>query len=188
MMPKLKDNPNRWIPSDPMDIIQNAFGIVYLDQTPRGVTAMGYSGGRKNHDFYYLYTTEQQARDKATAYLANLEGTEAFKTKMRKTRNGHVTKLKVGSILYTSWGYDQTNVDWYQVIEVKPSGKSVVIRKIARDIVEDGFMAGRSTPCPGQFTGEPMLKRVRAGDMLTITSYASAFPWDGKPKYVSWYA
>lgn len=187
-MPKLTSNPKRRIPSDPDDTIQNEFGIVYLFRTPRGVSMMGFSGGRKNYDFYYIYPNEKQAHDKATHYLANLEGAEAFRTERRAYRNGYTTKLQVGSILYSSWGYDQTNVNWYQVIEVKSSGKSVIVREIARDITEDGFMSGRSIPKVSQFVGEPMLKRVTQGDRLTINESQSAFPWDGKPKHCSWYA
>ena len=49
---------------------------------------------------------------------------------------------KVGDILYNSWGYNQTNVDWYQVIKVKP--KSIVIHPIAGDYKETGFLSGYS--------------------------------------------
>jgi len=186
-MPKLSNNPKRRIPAHD-EVLQNEFGIVYLSRIPRGVSAMGYSGGRKNWDFYYLYPNEAQARDKATHYLANLEGTEAFRAERRAYRSGYTTDLQVGNILYSSWGYDQTNVNWYQVVEVKSSRKSVVVREVAGARTEDGFMSGRSIPRRDQFVGEPMLKRVAKGDLLTISDSQTAFPWDGKPKHCSWYA
>ncbi len=33
--------------------------------------------------------------------------------------------VQVGDIFYASWGYDQTNVDFMQVVEVSKTGKTV---------------------------------------------------------------
>ena len=40
--------------------------------------------------------------------------------------------LQIGSILYTSWGYEQTNIDFYQVIELIGTS-TVVLREIAQE-------------------------------------------------------
>jgi len=188
-MPKLKDNPARWIPKDSEEI-KNDFAVCYLYPIRRGDgwAVMAYGGGRKDADFHYAYRTETQAREKAASYLKNQEGHNAYKEERKAEQKAFKTSLQVGDVLYSSWGYDQTNIDWYQVVEVKPSGKSVVIRRIAGDTIENGFMSGYTTPCPDHFVGEEQLKRVQVGDTLTITSYASAWKWDGKPKYCSWYA
>lgn len=43
--------------------------------------------------------------------------------------------VKVGDIFYTSWGYEQTNLDFYQVVGLV--GKvTVKLRKIAKDTTE----------------------------------------------------
>ena len=41
---------------------------------------------------------------------------------------------KVGDILYSSWGYDQTNIDFYKVVKV--SEFSVWIQELGKKIVE----------------------------------------------------
>ena len=43
---------------------------------------------------------------------------------------------QVGDILVSSWGYDQTNVDFWWVFSLTPSGKSVRIRPVAQRVVE----------------------------------------------------
>ena len=44
--------------------------------------------------------------------------------------------VKIGDVFVESWGYDQTNVDFYQVTRVMP--KSVEIRAIHGKTVGDG--------------------------------------------------
>lgn len=92
----------------------------------------------------------------------------------------------VGDILASSWGYDQTNVDFYKVKKV--TAASVVIVQICTRETDEGFMTGKATPVDVE-QGAPMTKRVnqiggyRYG--VRIASYAAAYLWDGKPKYCS---
>lgn len=102
---------------------------------------------------------------------------------------------KVGDILVSSWGYGQTNVDFYKVTKLSPSGKSITIQSIKSVTTETGFMSGNSVPAVphevSDYKGEPMTKRVNLtndGYSVSIASYASACLWDGKPRYTSWYA
>lgn len=57
--------------------------------------------------------------------------------------------LKVGDVLYSSWGYDQTNIDFYQVERLSPSGKSAYIVRIGAKTVEGDGWAGHVEPLPG---------------------------------------
>lgn len=96
--------------------------------------------------------------------------------------------MKMGDILYSSWGYDQTNIDFYQVTKVM--AKSVMIAQIKSDMPkgEEGFMTGKVIPVKDAFVGAPMLKKITKSGGCKIASYAWAGPWDGKPKSCSWYA
>jgi len=93
--------------------------------------------------------------------------------------------LKVGDILNTSWGYDQTNVEFYEVVAV--SGVMVTLHQIAADTTETGFMSGTTFPYPGTFIGEPFRRRASASNSVKIHRSANANPWNGRPKCVSWY-
>ena len=78
---------------------------------------------------------------------------------------------KIGDLFMRSWGYDQTNIDYYEVVAV--SAKMVTVRTIAQKSIETGFMSGKTTPLPGTYTGKP--KRCLAQDgHIKINSYAWA--------------
>ena len=88
--------------------------------------------------------------------------------------------INPGDIFVESWGYDQTNVDAYQVREVTPSGKSVRIQLIATEIID-----GRVRPVRDDFIelASIRLKRITQGwqgvPRLTMSSYSGANLWNG---------
>lgn len=91
-----------------------------------------------------------------------------------------------GAILYTSWGYEQTNIDFYIVLERKP--RSVVLQEIGQDKVQDGYDSGTCTPDPEHRIGEPFLKRLSKHGGVSFNSYSYCGLWDGQPKRWSSYA
>jgi len=99
-------------------------------------------------------------------------------------------KFEVGDIIYYSWGYDQTNVDFFQVVVVRE--KSISIRPIMSKENETGFMSGNSMPIKDAFKGEPMTKRVNKfdynGNPYISFDYGCGCLWDGSPVSCSWYA
>jgi hypothetical protein len=99
--------------------------------------------------------------------------------------------LKIGDILESSWGYDQTNVDFYQV--VKSTASTVTLRKInAKTVAGDGW-TGKVTPIKDDFDdAEPLRRKVKDGwngePYVKVKSYAMAHRWDGKPVNYTAYA
>ncbi len=101
--------------------------------------------------------------------------------------------LKPGDILHTSWGYDQTNVEWYIVYQI--IGKRYfLIKQIGAKAVEgsQGFMSESRLPEPERvLEGEP--EKAYCGPMGRMHVVEEGYQrdlhlWDGKPKYCSWYA
>lgn len=104
--------------------------------------------------------------------------------------------LREGDILYSSWGYDQTNVDFYQVMRITP--KKVVLRKLQTILRETGFMSGEATTLlnlfedhnkvnPNLITCKVSLSKY-FGDCVYFRYRGVAQKWDGEPKHASWYA
>lgn len=100
--------------------------------------------------------------------------------------------LEVGSILVSSWGYDQTNVDFYQVVKI-PSPLYVVLHELLT--IEcpgkgDAWssMTGRVIPGALNPKATPFRKRVGTGNAVRLKSYSSAYPWNGLPRQYSCYA
>lgn len=111
------------------------------------------------------------------------------------------TKPYVGQILYSSWGYDQTNIEFFKVVKV--SDFSVWIQKVGSEITEiTGWAHQNVIPTdsseyqvrvwdePGKYeTRTYPIKRHKiqtsylgGGWAVSLNSYANAYPWDGKPK------
>jgi len=88
-----------------------------------------------------------------------------------------------------SWGWEQTNIDFYQVLDV---GKNTITMvEICSRLEETGFMQGKRTAIKNQFVaGAAFLKKrvqiCMGREYVSITSYASAHVWDGKPECCSW--
>jgi hypothetical protein len=97
-------------------------------------------------------------------------------------------EIKVGDIFVQTWGYDQTNADFFQVIKVNAS--SIVVRHIKskETTSPNDNMYGTVVPLRGQFDEAPMLKKpyeFMGRPSFRVNSYSSAQPWDGKPQSVS---
>ncbi len=137
----------------------------------------------------WCFKTEEQREAWITRFKAGVESKEAYKFERRQARKSFVNPAKVGDILYSSWGYDQTNIDFYQVIEVR--GKMVVIQSIGSEVTEyTGLDQWTVMPRKDSFRGEPMRKLVQRpydgnGYYLHLESYSSAYLWDGQPKHAS---
>lgn len=151
--------------------------------------------------FGYKFRTEE-ARDKHVSdYITQLEKAAAIKEAkaiaLKEAKSFTVNPFKLGDIFVDSWGYDQTNVDFYQVIEIKP--KSVVVREICSSQVEGthGMDCCNVIPVKDAFTrnSEPFNKLVQVYISNGIPQYyiKSSFGWcslhkEGETHYNSWYA
>ena len=90
----------------------------------------------------------------------------------------------VGDVLYNSWGYEQTNIDWYQVVEVK--AKSILIRPIHKNYKETAYLQGVSQPRRNDWNGVVHLKPLDEHGNISMY-HGSATKWDGKPVHESHY-
>ena len=64
-------------------------------------------------------------------------------------RKDATNPYKVGDVFRSSWGYDQTNINYYQAIKV--TTKTVTVREVAQERIATGPMHGRCVPVVGQF-------------------------------------
>lgn len=135
------------------------FAVAFMGRSGKPWSRTGPTGS-----VYRFKTREKRlawirAAFEQAAYIHNRrEASKAERAKM--SESGH--KLAVGTVLYTSWGYEQTNIDFYEVVGLV--GKSMVeVRKIAQECKSTGFMQDDCIPMPGQYVGEAMRCKVRTG-------------------------
>ena len=160
----------------------------YEHATASGKTrlaAIAYSGKGAKPVFHEAYMSEAGRAERVKAFIAGRHAAAEYKRKAAEERK-RPHDYKAGDILVSSWGYEQTNVDFYEVTEV-PSPMMVIMRKIGGHRTDTGYESGTVLPVPGAFIGAPMRKKVSSG-AVSLTSYSSAFRWDGKPKHWSSYA
>ncbi len=97
------------------------------------------------------------------------------------------TEIQPGTIFVSHWGYDQTNVDFFEVIS--PTAKTVQLRPIARDRApESRYMTSEVTPKPGEYIGEPFRRKLQPSNFVLIDSVAVARVWGGRPETQTHYA
>lgn len=114
--------------------------------------------------------------------------------------------VKVGDYFYGSWGYDQTNVNYFRVVGL--TAKCVKIQEVTSTTVDDNGPITHVAPTPnvkvGSWVRKPegwsefdptapapiQTKRIQVwpnGDGLRVRlawkSYADLYKWDGTPKY-----
>ena len=157
---------------------------IYLINERGTFQAIGFGGRRARPDFNYLFRTNEQRQNYVEKYIKNAQKAHDEKLERLGRKKNFKHTLEVGSILYSSWGYDQTNIDFYQVVEVV-GNKSVKLRKICKSVDHSETGSDYVIASKDDFVkdSKPMLKTVREGNTITLNSYSSAYPWDGKPKY-----
>jgi hypothetical protein len=107
----------------------------------------------------------------------------ADKERKQKERKEYQHGLELGTMLYRSGGYDQTNVDFYQVTKIV--GKQIEIRKVEKKIVREEKTSVYVVPVPNKFIGAPSRKTPQSGGSGAYVKmdHGYAYLWDGKPKY-----
>ena len=96
--------------------------------------------------------------------------------------------VKVNDIFYTSWGYDQTNIDFYMVVDITKSSVKVV--SLGSDRTYTGSMQGTCVPNINTKGTDIMTKRINIYNnkpSFKVASYATAWPYDNKPmNFTEW--
>ena len=174
-----------YIPKDAVqiDIGNDHDAVVYGYDVKDAPCAIAFHGKAQKPDWHYQFKNTEQ-RDRKIQDLVDSRRAHAERKEKRKADKKKPHGLKVGDILQSSWGYDQTNVDWYEVVAVR--GAMVDIQHVRSTVTEAGEGYDYVAPLPGERFGRIYSKRPTFyGDTLAvkITSFASAYIWDGQPKH-----
>jgi hypothetical protein len=152
-----------------------------------------WRGRAKKPYAHYRFASEERRKSYIAAEVAKdvarVERKVEYAAETKVNKAAMRKKFKVGTILHHSWGYDQTQCEYFEVIEVK--GASCTIREIAAATVpgSEGFMCDSRVACPGNFIG-PAMKKIIGEYGVKIRSHsAAASPCEpGESNYCSWYA
>lgn len=123
-----------------------------------------------------LYTTPENAHYNLVVRQSDVTKAESPKA-----------NVNVGDIFSCSWGYEQTNVDFYKIVAVLPN--SVKYVSIGETRNYNGPMSGECMPNENAIGTDVKTARIKVetdGSVhFKISSYSTAFPWNGKPQFFS---
>lgn len=147
--------------------------------------AIAFAGKSNKPLWHNSFRTEAARERHIDETIADRKSRFQWKQERQQARREWHHNLKEGDILYSSWGYDQTNVDFYQVTKV--IDKMVVIREVASNVVSGDGSSESVVAVPNRFVGDAM-KKIPTGTgndvgKIRLTSFSWAYPWDGKPKH-----
>lgn len=181
-----------YVPKGALKVTPKGGGAVfYLYERPdqRLFFALGFVGRAQKPTFHYRFASEA----KRTAYLGRVvEGIRAREERKARDRaeRSKPHGWEAGLILKGSWGYEQTNVDFFEVVRVV--GKTMVeIEEIGAQQATDapdGFaaMSDHVVPNPEARSGRKHRVKVSHGACRS-PKHGILTPWNGKPAYCSWY-
>jgi len=172
----------RWIPNNGKQV-NNPFGVAYIYTTKLGgAAAVLYSGKSAKSTFHYLFADEQDAMNCIERHFNSIaESKKAKAIRHKESFKGHT--LAVGDIVYYSWGYDQTNIDWFKI--VKTTKNFVYIQELPCRVTDTGFMSGSSFPCVDAAPVGKIERHKANGNTVTMP-YGWCGKWDGTAKSCSW--
>lgn len=162
--------------------------FVFIRTTPNGFIAQGYlPKATRNSVFNYRFSTEKARAEHVAKFFDGVVASQE-RAKAARAERLQPHRLQVGHVFATSWGYEQTNVEFYEVTAIK--GKNTVeLREVSQITDETGYTTGRTMPRLGHYTGAAFERRVSmayGSPSVRINSSACGRLWDGKPKSYSW--
>lgn len=131
--------------------------------------------------WHYRFRNEADRAKRIEESVKSRKLTLKYKQDKKDERKNYQHDHEVGDIFYTSWGYDQTNVDFYQVVEVK--GKQLIVRKIGKAIKNEGDdnHDDQVVADKDRFVGPEI--RITPGPNGAKIDGHHASKWNGKPVY-----
>jgi len=155
--------------------------------------------------FFYRFDNEIKREVYLQNYLDGLYRTkqakEEKKAKNKQANSNLVASnyFKVGDIVLNTWGWEQTNVQFYKVMGVLP--KSIRVIEIGQQTVENSYqyngMACDVLPDDTRTIGKEFILRLKVSiwsdgkpttHICNPARYYYFHKWDGRPQYKSWYA
>ncbi len=153
--------------------LADGLSVVYYGKNGRGQpAAVAYQGKAIKPAWCYCFRDEARRAAYVQSFVEQVTEQATKKAERKAARKAFRHSLQVGDVLRSMWGYDQTNVDYYQV--TRTTAKCAWIRPIGRDSSLTGDMQGDCVPMPGRFTGPETRHVVTEGNRVKVYSFAWA--------------
>lgn len=145
-----------------------------------------YCAKRQKPDGWYRFPKGAKAAERHIAeYFAGVQAHEQAKADYKARQEAEADQVEVGGIYNTSWGYDQTNVDFYQV--VGRTAKTVQYIALGKTVHGTDCAAADKVVADTTIKGKEVHTAKINGNGWRIGTFRFARPWDGQPQYQTAY-
>jgi len=117
---------------------------------------------------------------------AKIAARKAKTASKREARATFENPYKIGDFLYSSWGYEQTNREFYQIIEI--GNNSLKIREVYQERTRDSHDSGTCSPIKDNFRGEAQWVTIQIREKYhSVPSpiHGNLYQYENKPVYFS---
>jgi len=188
------------------ETLTDAFGIeIYFSET--SLKAIFYAGKSSKSWWFYRFKTLDEMIKRIYESVDRHIERENEKIQRRAKQKNAMSIFKaadhfnVGDVVVNTWGWEQTNVEFYQVTEVL--NKKIKVREIGCKTVENshGFMSCDVLPDIDNFVKDTrkeinllsLKADINANGEISCRicnpeSYYYFHKWGGTAQYMSWYA
>lgn len=161
--------------------------LIFQYKSEKGLPCAAILRNReKKPSYHYQFRSESERVDFINRQKTSADNDIEREAIMKQKAIEEAEKMNVGTILYSDWGYEQTNIDFYVIVE--RSGVGVTLQQIGGIRKYSSDMSGTVTPDIDKKIGEPFKKRINKYGNISLTSYSGAYLYDGTPKMFSTYA
>jgi hypothetical protein len=187
-----------YLPAAELNAVERREGdvVTYAWETNGKILAKGFAGKSNKPAFYHQYGTIERRTIALDKFFADCKATADRKAAAKAEKAAAKSLLNAGTdmpidtILVRSWGYEQTNVDFYKVVGTfgKLGLKLVRVGTKSDTSRESGnSMADYCLPDLNLCGSE--VKNARINDKNWAKLDGDLIQkWDGRPEYRSWYA
>jgi hypothetical protein len=171
----------RFIPQGyDLTIDHKELGITVYTRDGETLGGLCFVGKAIKPTWFYRFKSVEQRNKEIEQTFARVQAKVDRKASDKAKKDDAMANHGViaGDVFRCSWGYDQTNIDYYEVISV--TGKTATICRIGCMSEDTGWLQGESVPQLGAFIGKPYKKLIQKRSVdseayLTINSYSTAF-------------
>lgn len=144
----------------------------------------------KGHKPYKHYRFDSESDLNAFIEREKTREAKDEQNRVERSKQYEAEKMQIvpGAILYSNWGYEQTNIDFYIVVSRK--NDFVMLQEIGSHKIHNDNFNDRGHCMPDVTTkiGDPFRKKINNQGGVNLASYKWCGLWDGKPKSWSSYA
>ncbi len=159
-----------FIPKDSIIFKEQGAAIIYSHKSQTGkdgIVGLAFYGKAQKPSWHYIFKTEEQLTAYADRWLTSMGQHEQYMNERKQARqSAHLdANIKAGEYFVTSWGYDQTNIDYLVVASISPSGKTAYCKMA--DAINVGGSEQQDALIPGTSYGDTFPMKITGKDSLT---------------------